>query len=204
MTPYPHLPGWSRVSGLPCYVFDKLDGSNVSCLTDRKGNLRFYKRGTLLDDSTPFLAEARTLIPAKYGESMARLLRDQRWDRATFFFEFYGPTSSFGWHAAEPHTVTLFDIHVERKGFLEPKEFVKLCRGVETAPLLHVGNFTKDIADAVSNGTLEGMTFEGVVCKGAWDKKLQMPRMFKWKNLAWLKALREKCGDDEKLFESLA
>lgn len=203
MITYPHTEGWSRTSGIPCYVFDKLDGSNVSSLIDRKGNFRFYKRGGLLDDSTPFLKEAETLIPEKYGETMRKMLKDQRWDRATFFFEFLGPDSSFGWHAAEPHTVTLFDIHVERQGFLEPKDFVKLCRGVDTARLLHVGNFTKDIADAVSNGTLDGMTFEGVVCKGTWDKQRQMPRMFKWKNLAWLKKLRDRCGDDKKLYESL-
>lgn len=48
------------------------------------------------------------------------------------------------------------------------------------------------------------MTFEGVVAKGAWDRKKGMPLMFKWKSLAWLKKLRDVCGEDEVLFRKLA
>lgn len=198
MKSYPHLPGWSGVGGLPVYVFDKLDGSNVRVEVDRKGNLTKYgKRDGLLDDLTPFLKEAETLIPDKYGDAIARIVRDQRWERATFYFEFHGPSSFAGWHAAEQHTVTLFDVAPHKKGFLEPREFLRLCGHLDHARLLHQGNFTKDIADSVSNGTLEGMTFEGVVCKGAWDRKLGMPLMFKWKSWAWLNRLRGVCKDEK-------
>jgi hypothetical protein len=193
------------VAGLPVYVFDKLDGSNVRVEVDRKGRLtKFGKREGLLDDQTPFLREAETLIPQKYGDDLGRIVRDERWERATFYFEFWGPGSFAGWHADEPHTVTLFDVAPHKKGFLEPREFLKVCGHLDHAKLLHQGNFTKDIADAISEGTLPEMTFEGVVAKGQWDRKRGMPLMFKWKNLAWFDKLRNRCNGDEKLFESLA
>lgn len=205
MKSYPHLPGWTGVGGIPVYVFDKLDGSNVRVEVDRKGNLtKFGKREGLLDDQTPHLREAETLIPEKYGDALGRIVKDNRWEKATFYFEFWGPSSSFGWHAAEPHTVTLFDVAPHKKGFLEPRDFLKLCGHLDHAKLLHVGNFTKDIADSISNGTLEGMTFEGVVAKGAWDKKKGMPLMFKWKNIEWFRRLHDHCKGDETLFNKLA
>jgi hypothetical protein len=208
MKSYPHLPGWSRVGGAaggPVYVFDKLDGSNVRVEVDRKGRLtKFGKREGLLDDLTPHLREAEVLIPEKYGDDFGKVVRDNRWEKATFYMEFWGPTSFAGWHAAEPHTVTLFDVAPHKKGFLEPREFLRVCGHLDHARLLHHGNFTHEIAEAVSNGTLEGMTFEGVVAKGAWDRKAGMPLMFKWKNLAWFQKLRERCQGDEALFNKLA
>lgn len=205
MQAYPSLPSWSQAPGIPCYVFDKLDGSNVSCEVTRKGGItKFAKRDGLLDEQTPFLIQAATLIPEKYGDDLQRILRAERWDKATFYFEFYGPSSSFGWHKDEPHTVTLIDAAVHKHGFLEPREFLRVFKNVEHAALLHQGNFTREVADAVANSTLDGMTFEGVVAKGAWDRKKEMPLMFKWKSLAWLKKLHDVCGEDEALFARLA
>lgn len=193
MTPYPSIPSWTRAPGLSCYVFDKIDGSHIRAEVNRKGLITKYgKRDSLLDDQTPFLREAEKLIPEKYGTTLAKVVRDNRWEKATFFFEFCGPTSFAGWHVAEPHDVTLIDAEVHGRGFLEPREFVKVFKGVETARLLHVGNFTKEIADAVSEGRLEGMTFEGVVCKGLPT----FPGKFKWKNVAWLEKLRPRCKDE--------
>jgi hypothetical protein len=48
------------------------------------------------------------------------------------------------------------------------------------------------------------MTFEGVVCKGAFDRKTGRPLMFKVKSQAWLGRLRDFCKGDERLFEMLA
>lgn len=199
MSPYPSIPSWARVSGLTCYVFDKLDGSHIRAEVNRKGAVvKYGKRDTLLDDQTPFLREAERLIHEKYGDVLARAVRDQRWEGATFYFEFLGPQSFAGWHAAEPHSVTLIDVEPRGRGFLAPRDFVRTFKNIDTARLLHVGNFTKDLADAVSSGTLEGMSFEGVVAKGLKTH----PGMFKWKNLAWLERLRSTCKDEAE-FERL-
>jgi len=208
MKSYPSIPG-QILRGTPFYIFDKLDGSNVRAEFSRKRGLhKFGKRNGLLSpdwDPTPHLAEAPGLMMEKYGDDLARICREQRWDKATFYFEFFGPNSFAGWHVEEPHDVVLIDVAVHRKGFLPPKDFINLFDDLHTAELLHHGNFTRDLQEAVENGTLEGMTFEGVVCKGQRKTKkgAALPLMFKRKNIAWIQALREKCGDDEKLFEKL-
>ena len=206
MKPYPTIPGGVR-RGAPVHIFDKLDGSNVRVEWTRKREFhKFGKRSGLLDgswDMTPHLCEAPGLITAKYEEDLSNACRANRWDKATFFFEFSGPSSFAGWHVDEPHDVVLIDASVHRKGFLEPKDYVRLFGHLDMAKLLHVGNFTQDIADQVAAGTFQGMTFEGVVAKGAWDKKMGCPLMFKWKNLAWFAKLRDRCNGDEALFESL-
>ena len=209
MKPYPSIPG-KILRGTSFYVFDKLDGSNVRAEWTRKRGLhKFGKRHGLLSsewDPTMHLSKAPGLMLEKYEEDVARIAHKQRWDKATFFFEFFGPSSFAGWHADEQHDVVLIDASVHRKGFLPPKDFVRLFEDVHSAELLHHGNFTADIQQAVEQGTLEGMTYEGVVCKGQRHTKKggSLPLMFKRKNLAWIQALYLRCGEDKSLFEKLA
>ena len=47
------------------------------------------------------------------------------------------------------------------------------------------------------------MTFEGVVCKSQELIRNKQIR-FKVKNEAWLNKLKNKCGNDEKMFEQLS
>ena len=99
-------------------------------------------------------------------------------------------------------TVTLFDVAADKKGILEPRDFLKIFKDIDIAPLLHHGNANSDFIAEVKEGRLEGMTFEGVVCKGKIVTPGR-PLMFKIKSQAWLDRLKQKCGDDEKLFTEL-
>ena len=87
--------------------------------------------------------------------------------------------------------------------FLEPRDFLRTFDQVDHAPLLYHGNANQPFIETVNNGVLDGMTFEGVVCKGKHVSPGR-PLMFKLKNKAWLDRLKEKCGDDERLFKELA
>lgn len=199
MKQYPTIPGGVR-RGVPVYIFDKLDGSNVRAEWSRKrGWHKFGRRHGLLDDSNPILAnEAQDLMLDSYGDDLGAIFRKQRWDRAIAYFEFHGPNSFAGHHEEEPHKVTLIDVSVHRKGILEPRKFLKLFdqlpAGLPT--LLHHGNFTADLQAEVANGTLDGMTFEGVVGKGK-NVSPGRPLMFKWKSLAWLERLKGICKTDD-------
>lgn len=202
MKQYPSINGGVR-HGVPVYVFDKLDGSNVRAEWTRKnGWVKFGRRHGLLDDSNPHLIEAKELILNLYGDDLVRVFREQRWQKATAFFEFYGENSFGGCHAEEPHTVTLLDVSVHPKGMLEPRPFLKLFDHLRLPNLLHHGNFTVDLQEQVAAGTLPGMTFEGVVAKGSYVAP-GLPLMFKLKSLAWLNRLKEKCGEDEEMFNRL-
>lgn len=186
------------------YVFDKLDGSNIRAEWSRKRN-EFYKfgsRGQLLDHKDPVLGDAITLIRTNYERDLANAFSSQKWERAIAFFEFMGPSSFAGRHVMEEEkTVTLIDVAAYKHGLLDPKTYIELFGNVQIAKLLHVGKLDDAFVESVKLGTLEGMTFEGVVCK---VNDQNASKMFKIKNRAWLKRLKEYCGTDEKLFESLA
>lgn len=202
MKDYPSIS--AEVRGGSFYVFDKLDGSNVRAEWDRKkGFWKFGKRNGLIDDSNPHLTKVPDLILAKHAEPLGRILHEQRAQRAVVFFEFWGPRSFAGQHhAGDEHSATIIDVAVDNRGFLLPREFLKLLGGLDHAALLHHGP-VGHIAELVRGGTLPGMTFEGVVCKSESYDRPGRPAMFKIKNQAWYARLREHCGDDDALFARL-
>ncbi len=206
MKTYPTIPAEIR-RDMPYYIFDKLDGSNIRAEWSKKrGFHKFGTRKQLLDESYlhPFLGESLPLIKNKYEEDISRILIKNKLDRATFFFEFYGENSFAGNHYEEEHTVTLFDVSVYRVGYLPPSEFLKLFDNLDTAKLLLKSKVNDPLIQQVRDGTLEGMTYEGVVCKAKHPKKGKRPVMFKIKNLEWISKVKAGCKGDEKLFEELS
>jgi hypothetical protein len=201
---YPTIPSAVQ-HGTYVYVFDKLDGSQIRAeWTRKKGWAKFGRRGGLLDDSYPLLSqEAPVLFMDKYAEALEKVFRKQRWDKAVVFCEFWGPNSFAGNHEDETHDVTLFDVAFDKKGLLEPRKFLKIFGHLDHSTLLAQGNFTKEMQRQVTEGTLPGMTFEGVVAKGAYVSPGR-PLMFKWKSAAWLDRLKDYCGENETLFRQLA
>ena len=185
----------------PVYAFDKLDGSNIRAeWTPKRGFDKFGTRKRLLDPNEEPLGEAVRLI-LEDSEELERRLRTLRAQRVTCFFEFFGDNSFAGNHEDEDHRVVLFDIDVYKKGLMPPKDFIKFTKGLAVPELVHHGNANTDFVLGVQNGTIPGVTFEGVVCKSATPKGLV--KMFKIKSRAWIDRLKNKCGDDEALFNRL-
>lgn len=190
-------------------AFDKLDGSNIRAeWTKKKGfeKDKFGKRHGLLDDSNPSLSIAPSLIKSSYEDNLSKIFEKERYQKVTCFFELYGPNSFAGFHPDKPEDmkVTLIDVSIHPKGFLEPRQFLKLFQdSVEIPKILHDGKWNKELDNQVNNGTLEGMTFEGVVCKGLYISPGR-PLMFKVKSQKWFDALRKKVGNDETKFKELA
>lgn len=203
MKEYPTIPKFGCNDSV--YVFDKLDGSNIRAeWHPKRGFVKFGKRHGLLDDSNLYLKEAPDLFMAKYGDELARRFKDQRYELATAFMEFYGPGSFAGNHENETHDVMLFDIHVHKKGIIAPREFLRVTDGLQTPTILYHGVVGKEITEAIYNSDMPGMTFEGGVAKGPFSQKCGGPVMFKLKSRAWLEKLRTHCKGDEKLFEMLS
>lgn len=190
---------------VPIVAFDKLDGSNVRAEWSRKKAWhKFGTRHRLVDDIDPVFGKVPSLIVAKFGDDLGKALTDAGYERATCFFEFWGPGSFAGMHDPKAtQTVTLFDVAPFAKGILEPEQFLKLFGHLDVAKVLYHGEVTADFIESVRAGTLPGMTFEGVVCKGVNDKKTKMPIMFKQKSRAWLDKLREHCGNNHEQFNAL-
>lgn len=186
------------------YAFDKLDGSNIRAeWRPKTGFMKFGTRRRLLSAEEEPLGEAIELIMNTHADTLNTIFSTKRWDKVTVFFEFYGKSSFAGSHEDEQHVVSLVDAHIYKQGMLPPKEFIKLFDGkVLTPEVLHEGKATEQFITSVKNSTLDGMTFEGVVCKGGTDKHGNVD-MFKVKSLAWLQKLKFQCAGDEKMFELL-
>ena len=186
------------------YAFDKLDGSNIRVeWTKKKGFHKFGTRTRLLGPNEgglgAVLSKAYQLI--REFDWLIPILEKQKWQKVTLFFELHGPLSFAGWHnAADDHQLTLIDVCVYKKGFLPPKDFTKLFDGPGVAQLLYYGKANADFVASVRSGVLDGMTFEGVVCK---FKRKNKVNMFKVKSQDWLDNLRARCGADDKLFNQL-
>lgn len=194
----------TTVSNEHIIAFDKLDGSNIRAeWTIKNGFTKFGTRRRLLGPTEEPLGEAIGLIQDEYAADLDKIFRKERLQKVTAFFEFAGENSFAGLHEDEEHSVTLFDIHVYKKGLLTAKDFLKMVEGkVRTAPILYEGKANADFIQSVRDSTLEGMTFEGVICKGSLDNR-KRPNNFKLKSTAWLDKLKTKCGDDEAMFEKL-
>lgn len=193
-----------KIVSRPIYAFDKLDGSNLRVEWTRKNG--FCKWGTktqMMDETNPEFGAGIGLFRAKYERDLHDIFKKERYEKTTAFFEYWSPNSFAGFHAPEPHNVTLFDIKVYKKGYLLPKDFLKLVGHLDVAKLLYHGNPNEDFVKSVQDSTLPGMTLEGVVCKGQEYVTPGMPLMFKVKALAWLNRLKIKCGADETLYERL-
>lgn len=177
-------------------AFDKLDGSNIRAEWNSKNG--FYKFGTrrrLLDENEPILGQAIQLFKNKYAHVLDKEFKKARYIKVTVYFEFFGEKSFAGFHEEDDNfEVVLFDIFVEKKGFIPPNDFIKTYAQYGIPAVLYVGKANSDFVKQVKNGALDGMTFEGVVCKGGVDKHGRV-KMFKIKNNEWLSQLKDKFPD---------
>ena len=188
------------------YVFDKLDGFNMRVeWNSKKGFYKFGTKNQLIDEKTMPFGRAIPLIKEKFEQDLTMVFEEQKWKDAICFFEYYGPSSFAGNHNFEEQmTVTLIDVNPYKEGIMPPTQFIKLFGHLDIPKVCYEGHITTELFDKIKQSTLPGMTFEGVVCKGANDKLTKMPIMFKIKSKAWLDKLRAYCKGDEKLFERLS
>ena len=185
------------VSGVDAWVFDKLDGSQVRAeWTAKCGFIKFGSRGRLVDDSrSEILGRAPGLILERYGDALDRVYRKEKFQKTTAFFEFFGPNSFAGWHdEQDQQEVVLFDIHLFKHGILRPRDFYKMTRGLIVPNLVRHGPIGPEFRADVYNGRIEGITFEGVVCK--YTNNRRGTRMFKIKSKAWLERLKSEAKDE--------
>jgi len=201
MKTYPHITT-KIVPEMHTYVFDKLDGSNIRAEWSKKqGFYKFGSRQRLLGEDQGIIWNAKQMIEDKYGIDLDRIFRQQRYERAVAFFEFYGQFSFAGNHEEnDKHDVVLIDVAPYKKGMLVPRDFLKLFADLDTPNVLFTGTITTGLIDEIKAGTLDGMSFEGVVCKGVQKNK---PYMYKVKSRKWLAQLKEFCGNDVRLYKRL-
>jgi len=204
MKQYPTIP-YQIVKGLPVYIYDKLDGSNIRAEWSRKrGFYKFGSRRRLLSDGSFVIKEAEDLILAKREELEGYVLDQFRCDRCIFYFEFWGPNSFTGLHKEnEPHEVSLLDIEIYKRGFIDQKAYRRLQEklAISTPRFLTHERMTGELAEQVRAGKLG--SFEGVVCKSMMTDKYKKPIRFKVKSRQWIQKVKEVHAGNSQILSEL-
>lgn len=189
MLQYPTIQSWRKSPiGKPCIAFNKYDGSNLRWeYSPKQGWNKMGTRRCMFDKNTPLYNQSIELF---HDSGMAQSIVDatnhfhgRKVERITAFTEFYGQSSFAGTHDPdEAKTLTLFDVFVFKKGFVPPKQFVKLFGKQDwCAQVVYQGNFNQSFIDDVRSGLYP--VYEGVICKGEdWVAKV--------KTLAYLERLK--------------
>ncbi len=202
MKSYPSIDKHIR-KDIPILAFSKIDGSNIRAeWNNKRGFYKFGTRTELIDERSKPFGITIPMIKDLFEKDLSRIFNDQKWDRTIVFFELFGESSFAGTHDfSKPLNLSIIDVNPYKKGILPPEEFVHLFSHLNIAPVLYSGYIDEKLFDQVKQGTLPGMSLEGVVCKGMDDDRLIM---FKIKSTAWLNKLRNFCGDNEALFNKLS
>lgn len=188
---------------VPVYVFPKYDGVLIRAeYSNKRGFYKFGTKHVLIDKGTNIYGNAISVFMDKYAEDLSAIFEKNKWWNVICFCEYYGSSSFAGNLGEAPYDVKIFDAEVDGT-FLKPSEFIDKFDRVDIPPVLYRGVVNGDIIKLIHNSQLEGMTFEGVVCKGPWVKKKELPLMFKVKSNAWIDKLKEFCNGNNELLARL-
>jgi hypothetical protein len=191
------------------HVFDKLDGSNLRFEWSRKRG--WYKQGTrerLFDESDIIFGPALPAFREQLAEPLAKIAKDERWDKLIVFAEYLGPHSFAGLHdmedlAGKKMQTMLIDASVDGRDLMPVKDYLKAFKSIENqAKYLGLMNWTRGFVTSVY-ATVPGsedmawagpITSEGVIGK-ADDRAGRI--MAKAKTMAWLDKVRARFTEAE-------
>lgn len=119
-------------------------------------------------------------------------LKERKIKQAVCYFEFCGENSFAGQHIEEEHFCALIDVEIHNKGFMAPDIFVSSFEGkIPTAKCLAKDiSLDDDFVKKIVDNDLEGITFEGVVCKSKTSDKTFHNLMFKIKTSKWIEKVK--------------
>lgn len=202
MKEYPKILGPYDAEHVPCIAFDKLDGSNLRFeWNPRSGWYKFGTRRRLFDRSDPEYGIAIEIFLKKYGEGLIQVIREnptyRKAEGLIAYAEFFGPHSFAGKHDAvflgvesnDPKDVVLFDVNINKKGFVSPQHFVQDFGHLHIPQVIYQGDFSRQFIEDVRNGKYP--VKEGIIAKGGEGHKLWFRKV---KTLAYLKKLKETFG----------
>lgn len=194
MKTYPSIPncsGQKHFNIQAAHIFDKIDGNNLRFEYSKKqGWHKFGSRTQLIDETSEQFEGSIPWFFDNLADDIFKL--NPKAQHIITFCEWAGEKSFCGMHDPEDKTkqLYLFDICIDKRGFVTPAQFVKTyVDKVNTPAFLGIYNFTRGFVDLVAEGNIEGITFEGVVAKSIKGKSQLI--MGKAKTQAWKQKVKQ-------------
>lgn len=193
MKQYPSIinAGGQKHFAIPgAYIFDKIDGNNLRFeYSKKRGWYKFGSRTQLINESTEQFEGAIPYFMDNLAEDILKI--NPKAQHIVAFCEWAGPYSIAGMHRqGDSMSLSLFDICVDKRGFVPPQDFVKqYVDKIQTPDFLGVHNFTRGLVEKVAEGGFSGVTFEGVVAKSTKGRSQLI--MGKAKTNEWKEAVRK-------------
>jgi RNA ligase len=197
--------------GSYCYAFEKYDGSNIRSEWSRKlskktnftnGFGKFGSRNQMITHINQQFGEATEIFMDKYSEDLDKTFRTDKLfrgvDKVMVYGEYFGKNSFSGQHVkSDPKDLVMFDIDIFKKGFLNPKDFIKKFGHLHIPNVIYQGEFNEDLINSIKINVYN--LSEGVVCKGVENNKVWMVKI---KTDSWINKIKEVLGQ-EALIEEL-
>lgn len=202
MKQYPSIDYFGKNLGIQTIAFNKLDGSNLRFeYSKKKGFYKFGTRQMMIDANTELFGKGVNIFLNKYSEELNKIFRQKEYrdiQNIVCFAEFVSKNGKFGQHDInDEFDVVLFDVDLYKKGFIEPKEFIKNFGHLHIPEVVYEGNLNKEFYQKVFDNKVEGWEnrlTEGVVCKSKINKGFTGIFYTKIKTSKWLEEVKERYG----------
>lgn len=194
MKEYPSIPKvLNEYLGREIIAFKKYDGSNLRTeFSRKKGWHKFGTRTRLFSETDTTFGCAIEIFHKTLAEKLEKIIVDNfpKADGAVVYSEFVGPHSFAGLHDPgilgvahnDPKELVVFDVNINKRGFIEAAKFVQLFTNVvKSAEPLYMGKLTEQFIKDVREGVY-GVD-EGVVCKGGEGHKIWSCKIKTWEYL---------------------
>jgi hypothetical protein len=190
MKQYPSINHSSKAPRKECYAFIKYDGSNLRFdWSKKRGWHKFGTRKTMFDETCSVYGSSIETFKNKYQDDIEKVFKHKDFrgvENFTVFAEWFGSQSFAGLHEQDdPKNIVVFDVVLNNKDFLSPKQFIDHFGHLEVAECVYHGNMNESLIAAVrssdfdtvdfrSKYAIKNLTPEGIICKGGKGKDLWM------------------------------
>lgn len=199
---------------------NKIDGQNFVARYNARTKefIAFGSKKMIVDETHEQFGNCVKIFKEKYEEIIKNIIKENSKkkgvfnsiDEIHFYFEYSGENSFCGFHQeGDEMTLTLIDVFLKKKGYLEPKTFYELFdnTGIKLPEIIYKGSLTQEFIQSINENDwtkpdcLYPTVKEGLVCKRTTMLKGQRLPMVKVKTNWWINKLKEKYPNNWKELE---
>ena len=142
---------------------NKIDGQNFVARYNARTKefIAFGSKKMIVDETHEQFGNCVKIFKEKYEEIIKNIIKENskkkgvfnNIDEIHFYFEYSGENSFCGFHQeGDEMTLTLIDVFLKKKGYLEPKTFYELFdnTGIKLPEIIYKGSLTQEFIKSIN------------------------------------------------------